>query len=208
MPEKEYASKGVAGTGLGLGIAGTALGLLNNNGNLLGNLLGGRNSEQTEKISELVAENTLLKAQKYSDDNAKNLQSQICEMRVENANKFGDVNAAMVKQGEQINCIKSSAELRDQIIDGKMAQVAQSANCGISTLQQQLNCLQQTVNNISSTYVPAGKVTPLPAPNPFPPVPPYAPYPYPPFPFIPPVVPPTTNSGGTTTTNTTNTTNP
>lgn len=26
--EKEYASKGVAGTGLGLGIAGTALGLL------------------------------------------------------------------------------------------------------------------------------------------------------------------------------------
>ena len=27
--EKEYASKGVAGSGLGLGIAGTALGLLN-----------------------------------------------------------------------------------------------------------------------------------------------------------------------------------
>ena len=27
-PTKEYASKGVAGTGLGLGIAGTALGLL------------------------------------------------------------------------------------------------------------------------------------------------------------------------------------
>jgi hypothetical protein len=30
--EKEYASKGVAGAGLGLGIAGTALGLLNGNG--------------------------------------------------------------------------------------------------------------------------------------------------------------------------------
>ena len=30
----EYASKGVAGTGLGLGIAGTALGLLNGNGNV------------------------------------------------------------------------------------------------------------------------------------------------------------------------------
>jgi hypothetical protein len=29
---KEYASKGVAGAGLGLGIAGTALALLNNNG--------------------------------------------------------------------------------------------------------------------------------------------------------------------------------
>lgn len=32
----EYASKGVAGAGLGLGIAGTALGLLNGGGNLLG----------------------------------------------------------------------------------------------------------------------------------------------------------------------------
>ena len=30
--ENKYASKGVAGTGLGLGIAGTALGLLNGNG--------------------------------------------------------------------------------------------------------------------------------------------------------------------------------
>ena len=40
----EFASKGVAGSGLGLGIAGTALGLLNANGNgggLLGGLLGG-----------------------------------------------------------------------------------------------------------------------------------------------------------------------
>ena len=39
--EIEYASKGVAGAGLGLGIAGTALGLLNGNG--LGGLLGGWN---------------------------------------------------------------------------------------------------------------------------------------------------------------------
>lgn len=36
----EFASKGVAGSGLGLGIAGTALGLLNNGGN---GLLGGGN---------------------------------------------------------------------------------------------------------------------------------------------------------------------
>lgn len=40
----EFASKGVAGTGLGLGIAGTALGLLNSVGcgnGLLGNIIGG-----------------------------------------------------------------------------------------------------------------------------------------------------------------------
>lgn len=40
----DFASKGVAGSGLGLGIAGTALGLLNNGGNgLLGGLLVGGN---------------------------------------------------------------------------------------------------------------------------------------------------------------------
>ena len=42
----ELASKGVAGSGLGLGIAGTALGLLNNGGNgggVLGGLFGNNN---------------------------------------------------------------------------------------------------------------------------------------------------------------------
>lgn len=42
----EFASKGVAGSGLGLGIAGTALGLLNNGGNgggVLGGLFGNNN---------------------------------------------------------------------------------------------------------------------------------------------------------------------
>ena len=71
---------------------------------------------------------------------------------------------------------------------------------GIGQLQCAINCLQQTVSGISSTYVPAGKVTPLPAPNPFPPVPPYGPYP-PYWPFVPPVPPAVqggTNTGTTT----------
>lgn len=37
----EFASKGVAGAGLGLGIAGTALGLLNGSGNGLAGILNG-----------------------------------------------------------------------------------------------------------------------------------------------------------------------
>ena len=43
--EYNVASQGVGGAGLGLGIAGTALGLLNSNGNgLLGGLFGGNNN--------------------------------------------------------------------------------------------------------------------------------------------------------------------
>lgn len=51
----EYASKGVAGTGLGLGIAGTALGVLNGGlGNLLGNL-GGNNSNSAADAAMAAA---------------------------------------------------------------------------------------------------------------------------------------------------------
>lgn len=71
----EFASKGVAGSGLGLGIAGTALGLLNNGGNggLLGGLLGGGNQNV---VSALQAENGMLKAENYSDKNAKEVYAQ------------------------------------------------------------------------------------------------------------------------------------
>lgn len=170
MATQEYASKGVAGTGLGLGIAGTALALLENNGGLLGGLLGGGN-----KTAELMAENTLLKAQQYTDH-------QVCPVRVEQA-----------RQAEQINCIRGQMDLREQIIDGKIAQATLAANNGMTALQGALACLQRTVDGISSTYVPAGKVTPLPQPAPVPP-PFWPPYPFPP---VPPVVTPPATGGAT-----------
>lgn len=72
----EFASKGVAGAGLGTGIAGLALGVLNssNNGNgLLGGLFGGGNQSV---VSALQAENSMLKAENYSDKNAKEVYAQ------------------------------------------------------------------------------------------------------------------------------------
>lgn len=44
--EDDYASKGVAGSALGLGIAGTALGLLNNPNGILGGLFNGANNNR------------------------------------------------------------------------------------------------------------------------------------------------------------------
>ena len=165
---------------------------LNNNGNggLLGGLLG--NNNQNEKITNLMNENTLLKANAYVDNQIKDSTSQISQLKTESA-----------VQEQQIQCLEKQMGLREQIMDGKIAQVALTANNGIDKVGCALNCLQRTVDGISSTYVPAGKVTPLPAPNPFPPLPPYSPYfPFVP-PFVPPVVPPVT--GGTTTGGTTET---
>lgn len=79
----EFASKGVAGTGLGLGIAGTALGLLNgggnnccgNNGGILGNLFGGNNcnnccNTETKESAMLRQQVAALTAERYSDRTA------------------------------------------------------------------------------------------------------------------------------------------
>lgn len=192
----EFASKGVAGTGLGLGIAGTALALLNNDGNgIFGNLLGGGNN----RMEELRSENTLLRANKYTDDTIRDVASEVCNLKTENA-----------VQAEQIKAMQREAELREQIVEGKIDKVALVAANGIDKVACGLNCLEKTVAGITKTYVPAGSVTPLPAPNPFPPVPPYSPYPYPypfgpffPFPPVPPVTPPTVQGGTTTTTGTT-----
>lgn len=77
----EYASKGVAGSGLGLGIAGTALGLLNaNGGGILGGLFGNGGCacsenmavnryelEQQKRISDLEAQVALRDASIYTD---------------------------------------------------------------------------------------------------------------------------------------------
>lgn len=75
----EFASKGVAGSGLGLGIAGTALGVLNGGlGNLLGtnynncgcsdNMMVNRYElSQEQKIAKLETEVALRDANIYSD---------------------------------------------------------------------------------------------------------------------------------------------
>lgn len=108
--EKDYASKGVAGAGLGLGIAGTALGLLN--GGNLGGILGGWSNGcnggcnnmyvnryeagQSARIAELETEvklrdaNTytdskLLEMYRYVDGKFNGIEAQICQQSVVNA---------------------------------------------------------------------------------------------------------------------------
>ena len=72
----EFASKGVAGSGLGLGIAGTALGLLNGGlGNILGTNCGCSENMmvsryelgQEQKIAQLESQIALRDANIYSD---------------------------------------------------------------------------------------------------------------------------------------------
>lgn len=94
-------TRAIAGSGLGLGIAGTALGLLNNGG--LGNILGGgcngysrEDAAKDARIAELTSEvkfrdaNTytdgkLLELYRYVDGRFNGVEAQICQQSVVNA---------------------------------------------------------------------------------------------------------------------------
>ena len=175
----EFASKGVAGSGLGLGIAGTALGLLNGGGGFggLGGIFGGGAregvalgvlAEKDAKIAELKAENYSDKIGKevYGQSLADNLRLRedlaafIKPLSDEAANNR--VNIARIE--EQIKCMGQTADLREQIVLGKVNEVAMTANNGLTALSGALACLQQTVAGITKTIIPASAVCPQPMP--------------------------------------------
>ena len=163
----EYASKGVAGTGLGLGIAGTALGLLNNNGsNILGGILGNNNNQ----VMQLMSENSLLKAENYSDKIGKevyeNLSTRFLDKYISPmAQEIADARVREATMSAEIKCIKETSCLKEQLFNARLNEVALVANNGILGLQGQINCLQQTVAGITKTVVPIGSVCPAPMPQ-------------------------------------------
>lgn len=108
----EFASKGVAGSGLGLGIAGTALGLLNGAGNFNGWVrnVDGFNCgvshyelNQESRISDLQAQvalrdaniyndQKLLELYKYFDGEVKRIDKTLCEQTTYNATQNGVIS--------------------------------------------------------------------------------------------------------------------
>lgn len=102
-------SQGVAGAGLGLGIAGTALGLLSGNG--LSGLFGGCNNNDTRTISALESKIAKLESEKYTDTVGTGVYAEINKKYTELAQFI----AALDKQhavfeavnSERINCLSN-----------------------------------------------------------------------------------------------------
>lgn len=112
----EFASKGVAGAGLGLGIAGTALGVMNNGGGLFGNLFGNGaycHGDSTpvsryelgleQKIAQLESgialrdaniynDTKTLELYKYIDGKIEGINAKLCEQAVYNAAQTSAMN--------------------------------------------------------------------------------------------------------------------
>lgn len=160
----EYASKGVAGTGLGLGIAGTALGVLSGGlGDLFGNL-GNRNSANDAIAAAVPAmaavlagsaagkancsENTTVSRYELGQEQKiADLQSQIA---LRDANIYGDQKLLEVYKyfdGEL-------KDIRSELCDQKVYNATNTAAIG---------CIQNQVNQLmglTKLVVPNGSVCP------------------------------------------------
>jgi hypothetical protein len=172
----EYLGKGTGVTLGTLGTIGFGLSLLQgsqNGGGILGNILGTGNNSQT---SALMAENAMLKAENYSDKVGKEVYGQSRadnkELRDEmyafikplsDEAATNRVNVARLE--EQVKCLEKTSCLREQIVMGKIGEVALVAQNGITALNGQIACLQQTVSGITKTIVPATAICPAPMPQ-------------------------------------------
>jgi hypothetical protein len=166
----EFASKGVAGTGLGLGIAGLSVGLLNNGGNgLLGGLFGNNNGGQ---VSALQSEVAMLKAEKYSDKNMADVYGAIrgeykdlLEKWITPLSDEACRNRERIAVLEtQVKCENEKALLREQIVreqlNRRIDQCCCETNGRINQLNQSVAGLSQTLNSITSTVIPRTAICP------------------------------------------------
>lgn len=133
--EYDVASSGVGGTGLGLGIADTALGLLNSNGNgLLGGLFGGNNNNNCQ-----CHENMFVNRYELSMQNAlaaKDARIGLLESNIYTDQKIADVY-------ERLNVkINANKDAQDAI------NLQQAVYNGTNTAA--LNCLQGQVAQLYS----------------------------------------------------------
>lgn len=168
----EFASKGVAGSGLGLGIAGTALGVLNSSagGNgLLGGLLGGGCGNQ---ISALQSEIATLKAEKYSDRSVADVYGAIrgeykdlLEKWITPLSDEACRNRERIAVLEtQVKCDGEKALLREQLVREQLGRRIDQCCCEttgrINDLNTRVFGLGRTLDSITSTVVPRTAICP------------------------------------------------
>lgn len=119
---QHVASAGVGGAGLGLGIAGTALGLLNNGGNgLLGNLFGGCgcNNQASQLMSELAKE----KAERYTDQVGTEVYKQFAKERSETQAQINALFAAIAQMDKTVSVNEAVNSERITCLGNKVSDI-------------------------------------------------------------------------------------
>lgn len=171
----EFATKGLAN---GVGIPALVLGSLgflgaNQNGNgILGGILGNGNAD---KIGALMAENSRLKSENYSDKVAKETYSQTLtdnrQLRDDIFTYIKPIADEVAANRERVAVLETKSakdaeisELREKLVrselGAKIDTVAQTCGCGISQLNAAVAGLSNTINAITQTIIPQSAICP------------------------------------------------
>lgn len=140
-------------------IAGTTIAIAAQklmNGGLAGVFGGGGNcaAELAKKDSEIA----LLKADRYTDEKLVEVYKDLRGIDKEQSAVIGNL-------ATRVAAIEVAAPLREQIVLGKIGEVATLATNGINCLTSQVNCLAATVAGITKSVVPISAVCPTPMPQ-------------------------------------------
>ena len=148
MTMAEFASKGVAGSGLGLGIAGTALGLLNSNNGLLGGLFNGNNCACSENMT--VSRYELGQESKIAE-----LQSQIA---LRDANTYNDQKLLEVYKyfDGELKDVRATMCANDKM----QAVINAKFESGLDVLGSQVASINATISGLTKTVIPNSNVCP------------------------------------------------
>ena len=174
----EFASKGVAGSALGLSIAGTALGLLNGNGNgILGGLFGNGMNQYAQGaaqavLSEKDATIARLMSEKYADKvgvdvyaqsrrENQDLSDRLLGNWIKPLSQEAAANRERIAVLEtQVQADREKAALREQIVVDKIDCASREAAHGIQNIGMGLAALRQVVDGITSTIIPQTAICP------------------------------------------------
>ena len=184
----EFTTKAQGNLNTALGTIGIATNLMSGCGSILNNLFGVRNNcngncgncgnynnchgnaGQTY-VDTLQAEVAELKAEKYANkaiaesyqaavQMAEKLDSKWTAQLGEVTREVADSRVRETELKGQLKCMEENAVLRQQIIEGKINEVALTASNGINTLTATVNCLANTLNSITKVVVPNASVCP------------------------------------------------
>lgn len=176
----EFASKGVAGTGLGLGIAGTALGLLNGGLGGLGGLFGGGNAAMLAGgtalgvISEKDAKIAKLEAERYTDNQILDTRDRIAALNEKVIGFVIDLDKRVAVNETENKCLVDRVQRNENILTDVTREVASSRErevalrkdieCLANGTNTALQALNSTVGQITKLIIPASAVCPQPMP--------------------------------------------
>lgn len=109
-------------------------------------------------IAEKDAKIALLEADKYTDQKLVEVYKDLRGIDKEQSAVIGNL-------ASRLAAIETAAPLREQIVLGKIGEVATLATNGINCLTSQVNCLAATVAGITKSVVPITAVCPQPMPQ-------------------------------------------